>query len=70
MPPAITAMNLNEKTYWGLIGPLGEKPSVAVEALFVDPLSDLAVLGPPDDQNYMRNAKPMKLSSNRGCPYH
>jgi hypothetical protein len=50
MPPAITAMNLNDKTYWGLIGPLGEKPSVAVEALFVDPLSDLAVLGPPDDQ--------------------
>jgi hypothetical protein len=50
MPPAITAMYLNEKTFTNLLGPLGEKPSVTAECLFYDPVSDLAVLGPPDDQ--------------------
>ena len=40
MPPAITGMDLNEKTWLDLVGPLGEKPSVAVACLFADPLSD------------------------------
>lgn len=55
-------MNLNEKTYWDLIGPLGEKPSVAVEALFVDPLSDLTVLGPPEDQELYEKCEPVPLT--------
>jgi Trypsin-like peptidase domain len=50
LPPCHTFMYLNEKTWKNLIGPLGGKPSVAVECLFADPLSDLAVLGPPDDE--------------------
>jgi hypothetical protein len=33
-------MDLNEKTWLDLVGPLGEKPSVAVACLFADPLSD------------------------------
>jgi hypothetical protein len=50
MPPPHRAMNLNEKTYPDLLGPLGEKPTVWAECLFADPLSDLAVLGPPDGE--------------------
>jgi hypothetical protein len=30
---------------------LHEEPTIAAECLFVDPVSDLAVLGPPDDQD-------------------
>src|SRR5215213_7452697 len=37
-----------DRTFLKLIGPLGDQPSVAVECRFVDPISDLAVLGPPD----------------------
>ena len=33
-----------------MLGPLGEKPTVWAECLFADPISDLAILGPPDDQ--------------------
>lgn len=50
MPPPHRAMYLNEKTYLGLVGRLGEKLSIAVECLFADPLSDLAVLGEPDGE--------------------
>jgi hypothetical protein len=50
MPPPITAMYLHEKTWLNLVGPLRGKPGIAVECLFFDPISDLAVLGPPDDQ--------------------
>jgi hypothetical protein len=41
---------LEEKTYGNLLGRLGETPTVFVECLFVDPVSDIAVLGSPDDQ--------------------
>jgi hypothetical protein len=50
MPPPHRGMDLNEKTSPDLLGPLGEKPTVWAECLFADPLSDLAVLGPPDGQ--------------------
>jgi hypothetical protein len=39
-----------EWTFPNVLAPLGEKPSVMVECLFVDPVSDLAVLGAPDSQ--------------------
>jgi hypothetical protein len=42
MPPCHTGMYLNENTYSNLVGPLGEKPSLTVECLFADPISDLA----------------------------
>ena len=38
----------DKRICWDFIGPLKEKPSITVECLFVDPVSDLAVLGPPD----------------------
>jgi hypothetical protein len=39
-----------EATYANLLGPLGEEPSVWAECLFFDPVSDLAILGEPDNQ--------------------
>jgi hypothetical protein len=35
-----------------LLGPLGDRPRVAAECKFVDPVSDLAVLGGPDEQRF------------------
>jgi len=51
MPPAIPSSYTEERTYEGLLSPLGaaERP-VWAECLFVDPVSDLAILGPPDGQ--------------------
>ena len=47
-----------EETYRDLIGPLnGSKPKVSVECLFVDPISDIAVLGCPDDQSLFDEAE-------------
>ena len=50
LPPAHAASLLQERTYGALLGPLGEKPTVWAECLFANPVADLAVLGPPDDQ--------------------
>jgi hypothetical protein len=37
------------ETFRDLIGPLGTKTSVWTECLSVDPIADIAVLGPPDN---------------------
>ncbi len=50
LPPAHLMSYTIERTYANLIGLLGEKPSVWAECLFADPVSDLAVLGQPDNQ--------------------
>ena len=50
LPPATHGSYTEERTYAKLIGMLGAKPSIWCECLFVDPVSDLAVLGPPDGQ--------------------
>ncbi len=50
-PPCHAASYLEERTYAALLGVLGrKKPTVWAECLFVDPVADIAVLGPPDDQ--------------------
>ena len=49
LPPAHGATFSEERTYKSLLGPLGGETTVAAEALFIDPVADLAVLGPPDD---------------------
>jgi hypothetical protein len=36
-----------DRTYKALLGPLGQERSVWAECLFVDPVSDIAVLGAP-----------------------
>jgi hypothetical protein len=47
LPSAHPFSLTHERTY-RLLGPLGGKPSIAVECLVVDPIADLAVLGAPD----------------------
>ena len=42
--------DMRELTFFELLGPLGGRPIVAAECKFVDPVSDLAVLGAPDNQ--------------------
>jgi Trypsin-like peptidase domain len=49
VPPA-GPFSCTEVTYRNLLGPLGEVLSVWAECLFVDPVSDLAVLREPDGQ--------------------
>jgi hypothetical protein len=41
---------LQDGTYPQLLGPLSAEPTVWAECLFVDPVADIAVLGPPDNQ--------------------
>ncbi len=48
--PKMPCYSYKETTYAKLLGPLGEEPSVWAECLFFDPVSDLAILGEPDNQ--------------------
>jgi hypothetical protein len=49
VPPAHPSSYLMERTYQALIGPLGDQePEIWAECLFIDPVSDTAVLGEPD----------------------
>ncbi len=53
LPPAASFVFSHEKTYMNLLGPLGHsKPAVTAECLFVDPITDLAVLGAPDGEQF------------------
>jgi hypothetical protein len=47
LPVCNAASYPEERTYEGLLGPLGQERSVWAECLFVDPVSDIAVLGAP-----------------------
>jgi len=49
-PPAHSASYLEERTYENLLGSLNEDPRVWAECFFADPVSDIAVLGCPDNQ--------------------
>ena len=46
-PPCRSFSCAEERTYQDLLGPLNGPTAVWTECLFVDPISDLAVLGPP-----------------------
>jgi hypothetical protein len=50
LPPSHSKSYLEERTYRSLIAPLGKPPDIWAQCLFVDPVADIAVLGPPDDQ--------------------
>jgi hypothetical protein len=50
LPPAHGLSYLRERTFDALLGAIGEEPTVSAECLFVDPVADLAVVGPPDGQ--------------------
>src|SRR5215469_16828404 len=49
-PPCAAASLTEERTYEELLSPLGIKPTVWAECIFVDPIGDIAVLGSPDEQ--------------------
>lgn len=49
-PPVMPCYLYQETTYPNLLAPLGEEPSVWADCLFFDPVSDLAILGEPDNQ--------------------
>jgi hypothetical protein len=56
LPPAGPHTFTEERTYQNLLGPLGEEPTVWAECLFVDPISNLAVLASPDNQLFFDEA--------------
>jgi hypothetical protein len=45
-PPCMSFSDFHERTYQELLAPIGEEPIVWTECLFVDPISDIAILGP------------------------
>src|SRR5438270_14083641 len=49
-PPCMSFSDLHDRTYQGLLAPIGDEPLVWTECLFVDPIGDIALLGPPDAQ--------------------
>jgi hypothetical protein len=50
LPPPHLGRFMEEETYPRLIGPLGADQSITATCVFADPVADLAVLGPPDNQ--------------------
>ncbi|MFY9838292.1 MAG: serine protease [Xanthobacteraceae bacterium] len=52
LPPPHLGRFRSEYNYEQLLGPLGGKATVWAECLFVDPMSDVAVLGEPDGQAF------------------
>lgn len=49
-PPVDAGLCPQGSTYPALLGLLGDDPEVCAECRFADPIGDVAVLGPPDDQ--------------------
>jgi hypothetical protein len=49
-PPVMPCYSCQETSYPNLLAPLGEEPSLWADCLFFDPVSDLAILGEPDNQ--------------------
>jgi hypothetical protein len=57
LPPAHPyPVDLLERTYQRLLGPLGAEPTVWAECLFADPIIDIAVLRNPGNQELHREA--------------
>src|SRR5262249_39731260 len=52
LPPAHGAPYSEDRTYHKIIPPLNNEPAISVECLFIDPVSDIAVLGPADGELY------------------
>jgi hypothetical protein len=68
LPPCLSFSGTEERTYPSLIGPLSAEPTVWAECLFVDPISDLAVLGPPDGQDFYDEVEPWERLIDGGSP--
>jgi len=50
VPPAREGKLIGDVSYAKILGPLGEELTASAKCLFADPVSDLALLGPPDTQ--------------------
>ena len=61
LPPCHPGAYLEELTYGKLLGPLNGKCTIAVECRFADPIADIAVLGPPDNQVLDQDAEAYDL---------
>src|ERR1700685_4523791 len=49
LPPARSGELIGDVSYAKILGPLGQEPTVSAKCLFADPVSDLALLGQPDE---------------------
>ena len=56
-PPCHGAMDISQRTYDNLLGPLDSEPNVWAECLFADPVADIAVFGTPDNQELYDEAE-------------
>lgn len=66
IPATHPARHLEESTFEDFLGPLDGKADVWAECLFADIMSDLAVLGTPDNQDLYKQARPFNaLVENR-----
>src|ERR1700722_8739864 len=50
LPPARSGKLIQDVNYAKILGPLGEEPTVSAKCLFADPVSDVALFGPPDKE--------------------
>jgi hypothetical protein len=57
LPLAKAASDTWNRVYRRLLGPLEAKPAIAAEVMFVDPVADIAILGPPDHQDLWEQAE-------------
>jgi hypothetical protein len=57
LPPARLLHSLEQETYPRLIGPRDAQPTVTAACVFADPIADLAVLAPPDNQELSDEAE-------------
>ncbi len=57
LPPSLSVSYTEERTYEALLGPLGGERKVWAECLFADAIGDLAILGPPDNQELWDQAE-------------
>lgn len=57
LPPAHASSYTEERTYRALLGTLCGDCKIWAECLFVDPVSDIAVLGGPDNQELFDEAE-------------
>jgi hypothetical protein len=68
LPPAHPASYTEERTYARLLGPLDGEQTVWAECMFVDPIADLAVLGPPDGQALYEEAEAYDVLMDSAVP--
>ena len=57
VPLCATFSHPTERIYQAVLGPLRDERTVWAECLFADPIGDIAVLGPPNNNEFPREAE-------------